>query len=352
MLQSAIANPCKLEEIVETMLVLTKKGLYCPAGDFYIDPMGAVDTAIVTHAHADHARRGSQNYFCARSGLGLLKARLGGKINARGLEYGEVRRFGSVDVSLHSAGHILGSAQVRMDFGHEVWVASGDYKRTADPTCEPFESVSCDVFVTEATFGTPAFDWPDTAGLGAEIATWWSQNSKQGMNSVLFGYSLGKMQRILGVLEPFAQKPIYCHPAARALNQYYRLEGIALAPTICLSEVPEDKVLTGELVLVPPAFLKSPQAAVLGSAYQTAFASGWMAKSNGGFGPRYDRGFVMSDHADWKDLVRTVLESRARKVYVQHRGQGALVRHLRHLGIQAFPDSELAGEAAAQMTLF
>ena len=333
------------------MIILTKKGLYCEPGRFYIDPSGGVEHAVVTHAHSDHARRGSQQYYSTVSGLPLLKTRLGQKINALGIPFGEKFRINGVDLSFHPAGHILGSAQVRIEWAGEVWVCSGDYKRDPDPTCEPFESVSCDVFVTEATFGTPGYVWKKDTDLGREIFDWWQTNSSRGVNSVLFAYSLGKAQRVLGVLHPFANKPVYCHSAAADLNACYRAQGIPLAPTICLSSVKTFEPLRGELVLVPQAFLKSDQAQILGDHYETAFASGWMAK-RGGFHGGYDHGFVMSDHADWNDLVRTVLESGAKRVYVQHRGNGALVRHLRGLGLHAFPDSDLVPQNTNQMSLF
>jgi putative mRNA 3-end processing factor len=335
------------------MLVMTTKGLYCRAGDFYIDPSGAVDTAVVTHAHSDHARRGSRQYFCASSGVSLVQTRLSKKINIQGIPFGQEFFLGGVKLSFHPAGHILGSAQVRMEFQGEVWVASGDYKRDADPTCEPFEVVPCDVFVTEATFGTPSYTWNKSAELGREIYEWWNENSKQGVNSVLFAYSLGKTQRVLGVLAPFAKKPIYCASTATALNECYRAQGVNLAKTICLSTVSLDAKLLGELFVAPQSFLKSPQAALLGDRFETAFASGWMATGQQRYGDGgYDRGFVMSDHADWNDLVRTIRETEAKRVYVQHRGHGALVRHLRGLGLQAFPDTDLKPINANQLELF
>lgn len=336
------------------MLVLTRKGLFCPAGNFYIDPAGKVDHAVITHAHSDHARRGAGRYYSTRSGEPLLRARLGKNITVSEFAFGERFQLGPVTVSFHPAGHILGSAQVRLEYGGEVWVASGDYKRDPDPTCEPFESVPCDVFVTEATFGTPAYQWNKEADLGAEISAWWRENAEAGRNSVLFAYSLGKAQRVLGLLEPFAQKPVICHAAATPLTDCYRAQGWKLAPTRCLSTVADDEVFTGELFLLPQSFLGSDQAAILGENYQTAFASGWMATEFKRPGhSAYDRGFLLSDHADWNDLVRTVVESGAKKVFVQHRGHGALVKHLNRLGLQAFPDTALVPSAdPGQMELF
>jgi putative mRNA 3-end processing factor len=333
------------------MLIRTRIGLYCPAGDFYIDPSRGVARAVITHAHSDHARRGSRLYYCVPSGEDLLRARVGQHIEVETHAFGERFNIGGVEVSFHPAGHILGSSQVRLARNGEVWVASGDYKRDPDPTCEPFEPVACDVFVTEATFGTPAYQWNKGQDLGRQIADWWHANAERGVNSVLFAYSLGKAQRVLGVLQPHAQRPIHCDPAVSELNECYISQGVRLAPTRCLSGVESAQPLSGELFLVPQAFLKSAQARLLGPRYVTAFASGWMAQGSR-FGGGYDHGFVMSDHADWNDLVRTVLETGARRVYVQHRGQGALVKHLRTLGLRAFPESELNEGTLEQLSFF
>lgn len=309
--------------------------------------MGAVDHAVVTHAHSDHARRGSKMYYCARSGEGLLRARLGKNIQVSAHEFGVPFMLGRVRVSFHPAGHILGSSQVRMECDGHVWVASGDYKREPDPTCEPFETVCCDVFVTEATFGTPGYQWPKGRDLGREIYEWWQKNRAEGLNSIVFAYSLGKGQRLLGLLAPFTREAIYCDPAMKELTRCYRNEGFQLAPTKCLAEVEEP--LKGALILAPQSFLRSERASIAGE-YRTALASGWMADGHHG----YDHGFLLSDHADWPDLLRTIKESGARKVYVQHRGKGALVRHLNKIGIKAYPDSALVEKPALteQMALW
>lgn len=330
------------------MLTMTEKGLYCRAGDFYIDPCRRVDRALITHAHSDHARRGSVQYYCASPSVSLLRVRLGKNIAVQGIPFGRTWTLGRVQISFHPAGHILGSAQVRLELDKEVWVVSGDYKREADPTCEPFETVPCDVFVTEATFGTPGFSWPKERDLGREIFEWWQTNASEGFNSVLFAYSLGKTQRVLGLLYPLAERPIYCHPGAKSIVECYRAQGVHLAATICLSEIHSTQPLKGELLIVPQSFLKSDQREILGPQYRTAFASGWMAHGSRG----YDRGFLLSDHADWGDLVKTIRETGARRVYVQHRGQGALVRHLRGLGLAAFSDAELFSKTPDQLELF
>lgn len=319
----------------------TDRGLYCAAGDFYIDPHRAVDTAVVTHAHSDHARRGSRLYYCERSGVGLLKIRLGRQIQVRGQEYREKFQLGRATVSFHSAGHILGSAQVRIECDGEVWVVSGDYKRDPDPSCVPFEVVHCDTFITEATFGTPKFVWSKNRDHGRDIFHWWLGNRESGRNCLLFGYSLGKAQRILAELAPHADRPVIVHSAIEEMNVAYRAEKIRLAPTIDIQQLPPDQPIQGELILAPPSILKTEWLARLGD-FETAFASGWMQGSNYGHTTRYDRGFVMSDHADWNDLVNTVLATHAKRVFVQHRSNGALVQHLRRLKLEAFSAAELS----------
>lgn len=334
------------------MLIMTRQGLYCPAGNFYIDPKGKVEHAVVTHAHSDHARRGAQQYYCVTRGVSLLKVRLGKSIKVSTYEYGESFFLNGVKLSFHPAGHILGSSQVRIEYEGEVWVASGDYKRQPDPTCEPFEVVKCDVFITEATFGTPAYDWPQEVDLGRQIHEWWDENRRLGFNSVLFAYSLGKAQHVLSLLEPFATRAVHCHPAATHLNDCYRELGVKLAKTQCLSQISPQASLSGELLLVPQSFLSSPQANILGGSFKTAFASGWMANNSFNYKGSYDKGFTLSDHADWKDLVRTIIETGAKRVYVQHRGRGALVRHLKSLGIKAYSDEELFLKQPDQLSLF
>lgn len=317
------------------LITWTDKGLYCEAGGFYIDPHRAVDVAVITHAHSDHARKGSSLYVTEKTGVELLRTRLGKKITVRGIPYREEFTLGDVTVSFHSAGHILGSSQVRVQRGREVWVASGDYKRDRDPSCEPFEVVPCDTFITEATFGTPRFVWKKDVPHGEMIYQWWRENAEKGFNSVVFGYSLGKAQRILAELAPFPVEHVIVHPTIVALTECYRNEGRKLAQIMTLKDrITEKKQLRGELILAPPSIFTEEWKDFLGPT-KTAFASGWM--QNGGYGRgNYDKGFVMSDHADWNDLNQTIKETRARRVYVQHRN-GALVRHLRSQGLEAHP---------------
>ncbi|MES2503806.1 MAG: ligase-associated DNA damage response exonuclease [Myxococcota bacterium] len=325
---------------------MTPNGLYCPAGNFHIDPNGKVDTAVVTHAHSDHARRGSREYHCTTPGLGVLKARIGQNISVNHHAYGEAFYIRGVKLSFHSAGHILGSAQVRIEFGGEVWVASGDYKREPDGTCAPFEPVPCDVFITEATFGTPGFVWGKDIDLGKQIHDWHLENQAAGKNSVVLAYSLGKAQRVLNLLHPWAKEPIFCDAATSVINDCYRDEKVILPETIQVTR--QTSPVQSRLFVVPPSFLRGEFAPVLGDDFETAFASGWSKR------PRWGNshpGFILSDHADWNDLLKTVLETGAKRVYVQHRGSGALVRRLNSLGIKAYSDSALFPKNPQQLSL-
>ena len=337
----------KPSSMPHSLLIWTDIGLYCPAGDFYIDPMcsasNPVGNAVITHAHSDHARRGASRYYCASRGAGLLRARIGRSQAIEGIPYQQRWKLGPVTLSFHSAGHILGSSQVRMEYDGEVWVASGDYKRDSDPSCDPFESVSCDTFITEATFGTPKYVWDKSAQHGIDIWQWWNENSRRGLNSILFGYSLGKTQRILAELAPFADRPILVHSTMTALIQCYQEEGIKLAFTRPLTA--HDRPV-GDLILAPPSFFNEERSSRF-SPFRTAFASGWMTDEYSG--PHYDRGFTLSDHADWNDLHRSIDESGAKRVFVMHRNEGALVRSLRSKGIEAHGVEALRPERYARL---
>ncbi|PSJ16111.1 ligase-associated DNA damage response exonuclease [Nitrosomonas supralitoralis] len=333
------------------MLVMTLEGLYCPLGNFYIDPKGKVQNAVITHAHSDHARKGAAHYYSTTSGVSLLKSRLGKNIVVKAFNYGEKFLINGIQLSFHPAGHILGSAQICIKHNGETWVVSGDYKRQPDPTCEAFEVIKCDVFITEATFGTPNYSWDNNIDNGKKIFEWWLENSRKGLNSLLLAYSLGKTQRILGLLKKYTSRSIYCHASAISLNECYRAEGIELLNTISLNEIPNNKELKGELIISPPSILKSKQIKILGPNLRIAFVSGWMSNSQR-FGPLCEQGFVLSDHADWKDLLLTIQQTGAKRIFVQHRGNGTLVKHLKSLGIHAYPCEELFPIDSRQLCLF
>ena len=313
------------------LVVLRPEGLYCPAGGFHIDPWRPVPRAVITHGHGDHARGGMGEYHATRTGLPILHWRLGDE-NIHAYEYGEPFTLGDARVSLHSAGHVLGSAQVRIEVDGETWVASGDYKRQHDPTCAPFEVVPCDTFITEATFGLPVYRWPDTADVARDIVEWREECAARGEAAVLFCYALGKAQRVLAELMAHTDRPAWLHGAIAAGVQVYRDCGVPLLETRLVAEEQKGADFAGELVLAPPAAAGSAWMRRFRRA-QTGFASGWMRIRGNRRRRNHDRGFVVSDHADWPDLLRTIRETGARRVIATHGNTDAIVRALNEHGI-------------------
>lgn len=315
------------------VITATDRGLYCADGDFYIDPWQPVPHAVLTHAHGDHARSGSAVYIAAEAGAGLLRHRLGADLNLRSKAYGEIFELGSARVSLHSAGHVLGSAQVGIEVNGAVWVVTGDYKRAADPTCESFEPVRCDVLISEATFALPCYRWPETKQVVAEIFRWWQTNRERGHASLLFCYALGKAQRVLAELTAFTNEPVYLHGAVAPLVEEYRRAGVQMLAT--LPVVREKKTdYAGALIVAPPSAAGTPWMRRFGDA-STGFCSGWMRIRGARRRRGYDRGFILSDHADWPALLQTVSDSGASRVLLTHGYSDALVRYLRERGIDA-----------------
>jgi len=313
----------------------TEAGLFCPAGNFHIDPWKPSATAIITHAHGDHARFGSDRYFAADIGLPLLRERLAGA-SIDGLGYGEQRRFGDARVSLHPAGHILGSSQVRIEVDGRVCVVSGDYKRNPAPTCAPFEVVPCDVFVTEATFALPVYRWPPIGEIVDDLIAWWDLCAARGVPAVLFCYALGKAQRLLAELALRIDRPVHVHGAMIALVERYRELGVGLLPTIPVSESARGRDFAGELILAPPSAAGSTWMRRFSNA-STGFASGWMRIRGNRRRRGYDRGFVVSDHADWPGLIDTIRATGAQRILPTHGNTDALVPYLRELGLDAEP---------------
>ena len=318
------------------------EGLYCPAGDFFIDPVLPVAQAVVTHAHGDHARSGSGHYQVAAAGLGLMRERLGVEATIDAHAYGKRFAMGTVTVSLHPAGHVLGSAQVRMEHAGRVVVVSGDYKREADPTCDPFEPVPCDVFVTESTFGLPVYRWPPMDQVIEELLAWWDDCARRKVPAVLFCYALGKTQRILAELARRTERTVHLHGAMLRLVECYREAGVAMVPTEPVGESANGRDFAGELIMAPPSAAGSPWMKRFAKA-STGFASGWMRIRGNRRRRGYDRGFVVSDHADWPGLLRSVEDSRASRIYVTHGDGDTLIRHLRELGHDARPLRVLRG---------
>lgn len=317
----------------DPVLEVRPEGLYCAPGDFYIDPMLPVANAVITHGHGDHARSGSGTYHTTRTGLPILEWRLGQQ-DYRVLDYGQRFELGRTSISMHPAGHVLGSAQIRIEVDGQVWVASGDYKRQADPTCAAFEVVPCDVFVTECTFGLPVYRWPDTALVAEEILQWKATCAGRGETAVLLCYALGKAQRLLAELGRLSDQPAYTHGAVENGVQTYRDAGIDLLPTIPVSEVPDAKALEGQLVLAPPSAAGSSWMKRFRRS-QLGFASGWMQIRGNRRRRNYDRGFVVSDHADWPGLVSTIEATGAQDIIAMHGNTDALVRYLNENGCRA-----------------
>jgi putative mRNA 3-end processing factor len=327
------------------LITLTPEGLYCPLGRFHIDPWRPVERAVITHAHGDHARRGSRRYHGALSGLSLLRRRLGPEASVEGHEFGAPLTFGATTVSFHPAGHVLGSAQIRIEAAGAVWVISGDYKRAPDPSCAPFEVVPCDVFITEATFALPIYRWdPIDQAMGGVLA-WWDANAAAGRASVLFCYALGKAQRVLAELKQRTDRLVFVHGAIDALLDAYRDEGVRFAPTVPVGPRRKGESFAGELIIAPPWAFGSPWLRRFGDA-GTAFASGWMRVRGNRRRRGFERGFVLSDHADWPALLRTIEQTGARRVLATHGYSDTLARYLRETGMQAEPLETRFGDEA------
>ena len=328
------STPLSVASRADDLVVARPEGLYCPPGDFYIDPWKRVDRAVITHAHSDHARAGHQHYLAHTDSQGTLRTRLGADITLQTLAYGESIVHHGVRLSLHPAGHVLGSAQVRLEHGGRVWVASGDYKTEADGTCAPFEPVRCDTFITESTFGLPVYRWPTQTELFADINAWWRANAEQGRASVLLCYAFGKAQRILHGVDA-SIGPIVTHGAVEPLNAVYRAAGVALAPTLRATDPSLDAALLKcALVLAPPSAQGTPWMRRFGE-HSDAFASGWMQLRGARRRRGVDRGFVMSDHADWPGLLSAIAGTGAQRVFVTHGSVPVMVRWLTEAGLEA-----------------
>ena len=311
---------------VDGPLRLTPEGLYCVPAQAWIDPWRPVARALLTHAHADHARPGSQAYWASEPSEGVLRHRLGANLPLTTVPYGATLKLGDARVSFHSAGHVLGSAQILIEAAGERWLISGDYKRDSDPSCSPFTPLQADVLISEATFGLPVYQWAPGHRVAREIVDWWRQDPP--VPSVLFCYAFGKAQRILAELHALGvREEVLLHGAIEGLMDAYRARGVPMGATRPLSALPKGESLAGRLVLAPPSAMGTPWMRRFPMA-RTAFASGWMAVRGVRRRRGVGRGFVLSDHADWPSLVRTIRESGAQRVYLTH-GQGdPLARYL------------------------
>ena len=330
----------------EPALTFSDRGIYCPAGDFFVDPWRPVDRALITHGHSDHARAGHARYLATEIALPVMRHRLG-DISAEGVAYGERRRIGDALVSFHPAGHVPGSAQIRIEVDGVVWVVSGDYKLEPDGLSDPFEPVRCQHFITESTFGLPVFRWEPQAQIAKSLNAWWAECAAVGKIAVLGAYALGKAQRLMSMLDPDIG-PILTHAAIENTNEIMRGQGLSLPDTHRVTPEMAKKDYRGALVLAPPSALGSAWARGFGP-QDSAFASGWMQlrgirRRRGG-----DRGLVISDHADWDGLLTAVRESGAENIYVTHGYTDIFTRFLSENGWRAqVVSTEFQGEASGE----
>jgi putative mRNA 3-end processing factor len=316
-----------------SLIEFKEEGIYCPQADIYIDPWHAVKRAIITHGHSDHARSGSKYYLTHRDNLPIIKRRLGSSINAEGKEYGETSRINGVSFSLHPAGHIIGSSQVRVEYKGEVWVISGDYKLGNDNISVPFEPVKCHSFISESTFGLPVYHWKPQEEVFNQLHEWWKQNRESGLNSVVIAYSLGKAQRLIANLDESIGK-VFVHGAVDQINRVLidKIPKLAICRNATTEfDKKEDK---GSLIITPSSGLGTPWLRKF-EPYSLAMASGWMSLRGARRRRAADRGFIISDHADWDQLNIAVKETGAENIYVTHGYSLQFSRWLKEQGMNA-----------------
>jgi putative mRNA 3-end processing factor len=325
------------------LLTFTDRGIYCAAGDFHIDPWRPVARALITHAHSDHARTGMGSYLSTPGTDAVMRHRLG-DITAQTLPYDMPLLIGPVTVSFHPAGHVPGSAMIRVAHRGEVWVVSGDYKTDPDTLSEPWQPVPCHTFISECTFGLPVFRWHTNARIMAQIRDWWAKNAAQGRTSILGAYSLGKAQRLIAGVA--GQGPILTHGAVEGTNQALRAAGYTLPETIRVTPDVTAKSHPGALVICPPSALNTAWAARFGPTSE-AMASGWMAL-RGVRRRRGTTGFVVSDHADWPGLNMAIKEMGASRVFVTHGYTTPFRKWLEEQGYEAgIVETAYEGDAGA-----
>jgi putative mRNA 3-end processing factor len=313
------------------LVKFTKKGIYCIPGKFYLDPWYPVEYAIISHGHADHARWGNKHYLCHNQSKAILQHRIGADISIESLPYNEYKVINGVKVSFHPAGHIIGSAQIRLEYKGYIVVFSGDYKTQPDFITTPFEPVKCHEFITESTFGLPIYKWKSEEELQQELQDWIVQNQQNNRTSVFLGYSLGKAQRIMKLVE---KEEIYVHSAIHNLNKAIENSGITLPTTKLLTADFKKTEIQNKIVILPPALLGSKMIKKIPNA-ATAICSGWMQIRGNRRWKGVDAGFAVSDHADWDGLLSTVKATEAEKVYVTHGSQAVFSKYLNEIGIEA-----------------
>lgn len=315
------------------LLQFTDKGIFCAQAGVYLDPWKPVERAIISHGHSDHAYIGHKHYLSTVDAMPVIKHRLYLQDNIETLPYGEPIVINGVQFSFHPAGHIPGSAQIRVEHKGEVWVFSGDYKRQHDGISIPFEPLRCHVFITESTFGLPVYKWKSQKQVFDDINDWWIKNRAQEKTSVITGYTLGKAQRILKNVDASIGR-IYTHGAVDSINQILKQQGLALPEAPRVSDAIKKEDLKGALIVCPPSAVGSPWMRRF-LPYSLGVASGWMKLRGTRRRRGADRGFVLSDHADWNDLNLTIQETGAEKVFVTHGYTEIFAQWLNSKGIEA-----------------
>ena len=328
------------------LLQFNEKGIYCAAADVYLDPWKPVEKAIISHGHADHSRWGHKAYITHHINVPIIKHRLG-EINVTGKEWGETFTIKNVKFSLHPAGHIIGSSQIRVEHKGEVWVFTGDYKTEDDGVATPYEPVKCHTFITECTFGLPAFKWRPQSEVFNDINTWWSANKAEGKTSVIFGYSLGKAQRLLRYLDTDIGK-IYTHGAIENMTEVIRPLSTMPETTRITRETKKEELL-GNIVVAPPSAHGSTWIRKM-VPYVTASASGWMTFRGARRRRAIDKGFVLADHCDWQGLLTSIKATGAEKVICTHGYTDIFSRFLAEQGYDARTEQTQYEEENAEQT--
>ena len=314
------------------LVKFTKKGIYCIPGNFYLDPWFPVDYAIISHGHADHARWGNKHYLCHNDSKAILKHRIGKDISIESLAYNQPKKINGVNVSFFPAGHIIGSAQIRLEYKGYIVVFSGDYKTQPDFITSSYEPVKCNEFITESTFGLPIYKWKSEVELQTELQNWIYQNQQNNRTSVFFGYSLGKAQRIMKLIENTDK--IFVHSAIHNLNNAISESGIPLPKSTLITTDFNKNDVQNKIIILPPALLGSRMLKKIPNA-ATAICSGWMHIRGNRRWKGVDAGFAVSDHADWEGLLTAVKATEAEKVYVTHGSQAVFSKYLNEIGIEA-----------------
>ena len=316
-----------------SLLQFNDRGIYCEQGDFYIDPWKPVHKAIITHGHSDHARFGHKHYLCSEETVPILKLRLGEDISVSSVGWRESLFFNGVRVSLHPAGHIIGSAQIRVEHQDEVWVVTGDYKIEDDGFSGTYEPLKCHHFITECTFGLPIYKWQRQESVFQDINRWWQRNQSEGKVTLLAGYSLGKAQRLIQGLDLSIGK-IYTHGAVENTNRALRSAGVSIQPTTQVTPETKFQELKGNIVIAPPSALGSPWTKRFKN-YVSGVASGWMAVRGNRRRRGTDRGFTLSDHIDWEGLNQAVEYAQPEHIYATHGFTEVTARWFQSQGYQA-----------------